>query len=141
MLNRIFFAFQTLRVRHAGTNSNPVLILGDYNRDRLQHTFSNDVRIDEGSSRLFEVDVADRNLQAYFPIIRVGLRGADAWWPGTVFVFGESNGPNELNFVPIGIRTWVGDQLSTDESEGLFSMPLYRANITGNYAPMKRLLL
>lgn len=141
MLKKIHFAFSTAHVRHAGTHSKPILILGDYNKDRLQHTFDPDQGIEAGSSHIYDLDVTSLQFRNYFPIIRMGLRGADAWLPQVVFVFGENEAGESPRYTPLAFRNWMPEELSTDESEGLFSVPLFRASLGTQHTACRRLVV
>lgn len=140
-MDKIYFVFKTRSVRYAGTKSDPVLILSDYNRDLLQHTFEVEGGIKEGATYFLTADLTGNNLSQYIPFQRVGLRGADAWRPDHLFVFGERRSEDGSGILPLGAKLWTPDELSTDESEGLFSLPLNRANLGGNYTRMNRFLL
>ena len=73
--------------------------------------------------------------------MRMALRGADAWRPETIFIFGDEPTSRTTSFRPIAIKNYNWEQISTDESEGRISMPLGRANLGGYYTRMNRVLI
>ena len=143
MITNIHLAFSTNRLRHSGTKNGIVLILGDHERDLLHHTFELEDRIEEGSAHFLTLDVRHLKLPNYFRYARVGIRGADAWWPETIFAFGETDQKvyTQANLIPIGLDLWVGDRLSTDEEEGKLSVPMHRANYSGMHNEMNRVMV
>ncbi|NJL75771.1 MAG: hypothetical protein HC892_12880 [Saprospiraceae bacterium] len=142
MLETIYFAFSTLKLRNSGTKSNPVLILGDYQRDLLHHTFEvGEEGIKEGTSNLLEIDVMGRELQIYYSLLRLGIRGTDAWSPEFVFVFGKKKVDAGLSFQPIGLLYFPIETLSGDAKEGVISLPLKRADLGGYYNTLSRILI
>ena len=141
MLKKIYCAFTTREIRHAGTNSKPVLILGSNDRDIIHETFDLDEPIEAGASNLISFDVQQRNVRSYFRYMRMALRGADAWRPETIFIFGEEPGHRTTSFRPIAIKNFNWEQISTDESEGPISIPLGRANLGGYYTRMNRMMI
>jgi hypothetical protein len=142
MLTKIHLVVSTHKIRNAGTKSDPVIILAQNNQDVLHHTFHLDKGVEEGSFLYFTLDVTELQLQPYFDYVRIGLRGADAWYPDFAFVWGEEQEPNWAGhrIMPIGVEHFTA-KLSTDESEGRLSIPLRRANLGGIYQQFQRLLV
>lgn len=142
MLTKLHLVVSTNKIRNAGTKSEPVLILTQNGRDVLHHTFHLPEGIQEGSFLYFSLDMADQNLEPYFDYVRIGIRGADAWYPDFTFVWGDQNENNWSGYriMPIGVEHFTA-KLSTDEAEGRLSIPLRRANLGGIYQQFQRLLV
>ena len=142
MYQTLNIALSTFNIRHAGTHSQPVLIMGDRNRDLLHHTFDLPEGIKEGSSHILSLDVSKYNLPSYLDYVRLGIRGADAWWPEYAFIWGDNlNESGHRELVPLGLENWTPYKLSTDEEEGRISIPINRANLASIYTRMQRMIL
>jgi hypothetical protein len=142
MLETIYLAFTTSKLRNAGTNSSPVIILGDFQKDLLHHTFDlGEKGIREGESELLELDVTGRELSTYAQYLRLGIRGNDAWMPEFVFLFARKQMEVGFTFQPIGILYQPGITLSGDEKEGPISIPMKRADLGGYYNTLNRIII
>ena len=142
MLETIYLAFSTLKLRNSGTKSSPVLILGDYQKDLLHHTFEvGEEGIKEGTSNLMAIDVTSKELPAYYSYLRLGIRGTDAWSPEFVFVFAKKKVEAGLSFQPMGLLYSPIEILSGDAKEGVISLPLKRADLGGYYNTLSRMLI
>jgi hypothetical protein len=145
MLEKLHLLITTQKVRESGTKSKPVLILTENNRDLLHHTFHlPEGGIEDGSTQLLTLDVSKLNLPLYFQNRRIGIRGADAWWPEHIFLWGINANPTEYDqteFVPMGIDYFQPYKLSTDETEGRISIGLRHCHLGGNYNLLNRLML
>ena len=140
MYDKLYLVVNTSSIRHAGTKSEIVLILTDNNWDTIHHTFDIPEGLEEGSTKVLSIDVSNRNLPNQFDHARVGIRGADAWSPGHILLWGEKKPEQGKVFTPLALRLW-GTKISTDEQEGRLSLPLSRAYESGNWVQMNRIAL
>lgn len=144
MITKIHVVLTTQKLQNSGTKSNPVLILGQNNRDYLHHTFAlPEGGIQDGSSFHLTLDNTDPEFPIYPQWSRLGIRGADAWWPEFVFLWGDQDDPQQGGYriQPIGVENFTPFKLSTDESEGRLSIPLKQAYIGGPYTRLQRMLI
>ncbi|MDX2285144.1 MAG: hypothetical protein NW241_13350 [Bacteroidia bacterium] len=145
MLTRLHLAIKTRNIRHAGTASHPVLILGEGSNDRLHHTFETAEGLQAGQTFYQTLDVSGMDLSPYVQYIRLGIRGGDAWWPEFMFLWGDMHpGPEPvpgIQVYPMALRTKNPNVLSTDESEGRISLPLSQAMLGNVYNLFTRFLI
>jgi hypothetical protein len=162
-IDQLFAAMTTRDTDNSGTDS-PIMLIGNVNgSDRIQYTFPATSQDDQskGQANLYtfgvSINLDSTDLPASY--FRVGIRGSDAWRPETFFLWGSD--ANFSNIVPMGIRFDPTTQfivrevdgesetngnlnpvvLSTDNSEGDLSFPLFPIPQGNEATVMNRLLV
>jgi hypothetical protein len=142
MLKKLYWAFSTHHMIHDGTEDQPVLILGDNEKDVIHHNAIIPGGIQPGSSHMIMVPLPEDQKTVDFDVRRMGLRGSDAWHPQFVFVFGEEeDGQGRLNLVPIALQYYSPQYLSASPGKGVLSIPLCRAVFGSRDESMTRMLI
>lgn len=144
----------------AGTDSSIVLIINEGGEpvDAVHFTFPDTAQddLEEGQANLYQIVLNDQTPhegRTFDPqklndsSVRVGIRGDDAWLPGSCFVWGEQPDgtivPLALNVVRQGFK---GGELptmtiSTDAKEGRTSFGVNRVQPGDDFTGLVRLIL
>lgn len=145
---------------NAGTDSSVVLIINEGGEpvDAVHFTLPDTAQNDqeEGQANLYQIELSDETPhegRTFDPqklnesSVRVGIRGDDAWLPGSCFVWGrQTDGvivPLALNVVRQGFKS--GElptmSISTDPDEGRTSFGVKRVQPGDDFTGLTRLIL
>lgn len=159
-INTLWIGMRTAVGSDAGTDDSIVLIIneGGETVDAVHFTLPDTAQDDqeEGQVNLYQIDLRDetpREGRTFLTeklndsSVRVGIRGDDAWSPGSCFVWGRSTEgtiiPLALNVVKEGFKSGENPtmSLSTDRDEGRISFCVKRVQSGDAFTGNRRLIL
>ncbi|MEN0004194.1 MAG: hypothetical protein AAF798_08625 [Bacteroidota bacterium] len=142
MKKKIHLAFTTHAVTGASPSFTPVLLIRDHEKDIIRHTTEVKGKIEVASSHLVTADVPEEHHETHYEDIRVGLTGAQNWYPHTVFLFEElqeEGKPVETH--PIALRPYLPSLNMVNVSEGALLLPLNKVSLGNSDTTLNRVLL
>ncbi len=127
MIDRLYVGIRTHNTKDSGTNKRIVQIINRNGTDLLHHTFPDTSQSDleKGKANLYRVKFDEPGIEPEGftdSSFRIGIRGNDLWRPEHLFLWGALGEVTEV--VPLAVETDLDVTLSTDESEGVLSVPV-----------------
>ncbi len=144
-LERLWLGILTRDIEDAGTDDRIVLIVNQNGVDVTHATFG-DTRqedLERGKANLYTLDAQsistpDINNSS----VRVGLRGADAWRPEHLVLWGRVPFQQTFSpYYPVAIELDITTTLSTDANEGNLSIPMRTVSRGDSSMVINRLLV
>jgi hypothetical protein len=142
-IDALWLAYLNRNTEDAGSDSTINLTINVDGEDVFDRDFGTDVGDGEAYMNvLSQLETPFDSAALTNSSVRIGVRDDDAWAPGDVLVFGQSNADFQSGVaVPLVMETGLTDFLSTDSSEGPLTVPLRRVDPGTSSTVIRRVLL